>query len=248
MPPEGPRYSVSKTNPRSCMKKSVRYAPMRRAQKRAAKSAAPQQIADINPSKMGRDMLPKKPVLAPLLRLEAEGGHHLPQIPPDFALGVRIAQKIGGMVSGHKFRAEIIEPLAAETRYSLIRSEQRLCRACPQAANHLGLNDSELANEKWRTSVDFIALGQTILGRAALHHIADVNVLAAQSHGFDHLGQKLSCATDEGFSLHVFVMPGAFANEDKLRLRIADPKHDVCPALVEFAARAIADVFADAFE
>ncbi len=83
------KYTLSPTNPKACMNRSVRYAPTRRDEKRARKSATPQHTAPANPRTIPK-IFPAVDVLF-FLRLQSEDAHHLLQIFPHLALGVRIA-------------------------------------------------------------------------------------------------------------------------------------------------------------
>ena len=56
-------------------------------------------------------------------------------------------------------------------------------------------------------------------------------------------------ASDEGFALFVFICSRAFAHEHQVSFRIADSEDDLLASLgMKFAARAIADVFANEAE
>src|SRR4029077_7887625 len=103
----------------------------------------------------------------------------------------------------------------AESGDALIGGEQSLGRTCAEAANHFRLNGSELSQEKWRADGNFVFVGEAIFGRAAFHDVADVDVLSPQRHSFDHLGEEFSRAADERLALNVFIVPGAFADEDQ---------------------------------
>ena len=83
---------------------------------------------------------------------------------------------------------------------------------------------------------------------AALYYVADVDVFALQAHGFDHLGEEFAGAADEGEALDVFVVAGAFADEDEVGFRVAVAEDDFVAGFVEFAAGAFAEVGADDFE
>ncbi len=90
--------------------------------------------------------------------------------------------------------------------------------------------------------------GQAIFRRAAFHDVADVHVFAAQAHCFDHLREKFSGAADEWLALHVFVMAGAFTDEDEFGFRIAHAEDDFVARLVQAAARALAEIGANVVE
>ena len=153
------------------------------------------------------------------------------------------------MIGRDQFRAAIVEELSAVAGNSLIRVEQRLRRACAEAADDFGPDHVELAKEIRRAGGDFVFFGQAIFGRTAFHYVADIHVRAPKTHRFDHLREQLAGAADEGLALFVFVAAWAFTHEHKLRLWIADAEDDVRASFVEFAASAIgADIGADVIE
>jgi hypothetical protein len=176
---------------------------------------------------------------------ETEHGHDFLEIFPDFGFCAGIAEKISGVIRGHKFVASEIEPLAAELGDATIGLEQSLCGARTEANDNFGRDGIELAEEEGRASGDLIFLGQAIFRRPAFYDVADVDVLAAESHGFDHLVQKFSGAADKGQPLRVFIGAGTFANENELGFGMAVGEDDVFSRFVEFAAGAVAEVLAD---
>src|ERR1700691_1800231 len=124
------------------------------------------------------------------------------------------------MVCGNELRAPEIEPFAAKARDALGGLEKGLRGATAEAADYFRLDHGELAHEKGRAGDDFVLFRQAVFRGAALHHIADIDILAAQAHGLDHLSEQFSGATDEWLALKIFVAPGALANENKLRFGI----------------------------
>jgi hypothetical protein len=106
-----------------------------------------------------------------------------------------------------------------------------------------------LADQKWRTGVTLVALGGAIAWRTALDDVGNVNILAAQTHGLDHIGQQLAGASDERLTLLVFVCARGLADEHQISIGITDSEDDLLAALlVEAAAGAVANVFADQAE
>ncbi len=87
--------------------------------------------------------------------------------------------------------------------------------------------------------------GARFLRRAALHHVADVNVFAANAHGRDHVVEQLSGAAHKGLALRVFVRARTLAHEHDARVRIAHAEDDVGASLAQLAAGAVANVFAN---
>jgi hypothetical protein len=117
--------------------------------------------------------------------------------------------------------------------------------ATSQGANYFRPDDVNLAKEKRRACGDFVFFRKAIFGRAAFHYIADVNIFAAQAHGFNHLREQFSRAANERLAFDIFVVAGAFADEDKFRFHAAYSENNVGARLVQFAARAITDGFAN---
>ena len=175
-------------------------------------------------------------------------GHDFFQIFPHIALGGRIPQEIGGMIGGEKRHAAKFEPLAAETRNGLLCAEQGLERDGAKANNDLRMDDVELAKKERRAGFDFVGLGRAIFRRTAFDNVADVDILAAETHGFDHLREQFSGAADERQALDIFIVARAFADENEFRRGAARAEYDVGALLAELAAFAVADVGANAFE
>ena len=111
-----------------------------------------------------------------------------------------------------------------------------------QADDHFGSDGVDLAQQEWRAVADFVFFRSAIFRRAALHDVADVDVFALQAHGFDHLREKFSGAADERKTLHVFIVAGAFADENQFGFGIAVAEDDFVARPVEFAARAFAEI------
>jgi hypothetical protein len=118
-----------------------------------------------------------------------------------------------------------------------------LRRAASQAANYFRPDHVNLAEKKRRAGRDFILFRKAIFRRAAFHHVADVNIFAAQAHGFDHLREQFSCTADERLAFDIFVVAGTFAHEDQFRFHAADAENNMGAGFVQFAARAIANGF-----
>jgi hypothetical protein len=149
------------------------------------------------------------------------------------------------MIGGHQFAAAKFEPLAAEMRDATIGFEKRLGGAGAETDDYFWRDGVELAEQERRAGLDFVGFRQAIFRRAAFYDVADVDVLALQAHGFDHLGQQFSGAAYERESLGIFVAARAFANEDQLGFWVAVTEDDFIARGVELAAGAFAEVFAD---
>ena len=82
-----------------------------------------------------------------------------------------------------------------------------------EADNELGLDDSDLALEVGDAAFHFLGGGHAVAGGAAFDDVADEHLFAGVAHGFDHLGEELAGAADEGETLFILVGAGAFADE-----------------------------------
>src|SRR5580765_2581282 len=196
-----------------------------------------------------------------LRRFEAQVLHHHLQIFPGFAFLTWIAQKECRVVGHSELRALPTRIAATRTRgYEVIKSSaefghwgvnrQELFRSnCAQRNDHLWLDYCDLPHEKWRAGVALVALGRAIPRWAALHDIRDVDLLAAEAHGLDHVVEKLSSAPDERLALNVFIISSSFTNEHEISVGVTYTEDDLlAPLLVELTARAIAEIFADEFQ
>ena len=108
--------------------------------------------------------------------------------------------------------------------------------------DYFGRDGVNLAQQEWRALAYFIFFGSAIFRRAALHDVANVNVFSLQAHRFDHLREKFSGAADERETLHVFIVAGAFADENQFGFWIAVAENNFVARFVEFAARALAEI------
>jgi len=90
------------------------------------------------------------------------------------------------------FSSAKFQPLAAKLRNSAIGLQQCfLRRRRPRQTITFGSNDVDFgASEMVSKARTSSSSGWAILRRTALHHVADVDVFALQSHGFDHLRQQ----------------------------------------------------------
>ena len=78
-------------------------------------------------------------------------------------------------------------------------------------------------------------------GRTALHDVRDIDIFAADAHGFDHVVQQLAGAAHEGLALRVFVGTRAFAHEHQVGIWITHAEDDLLASLfVQLAASAVA--------
>ena len=150
-----------------------------------------------------------------------------------------------GIVALYSRRTEVV-PLAAELSHGRVHGKQGLRGHGAECDDDFWFDGGNLPHEEWRTGFAFFALGSTVSGRTALDDVRDVDLLAAQAHGFDHVGEELPGASDERFALLVLVGAGGFADKHQVGLRIADAEDDLLASLlVKHAASAVAEVVAN---
>src|ERR1019366_10759990 len=194
-------------------------------------------------------------------RLQAQRLHYHLQVFPCFAFLAWVAEQkcrvVGdcqlasvpvGIVATRAGGLEVIEA-AAQLRHRRIHSEQRFRGGRAESHEHFGLDDRDLSHQEWGASFALLTLGRTVPGRTTLHDVCDIYLLARDPHRFDHVVEKLAGTAHEGFALLVFIGSGAFADEHEFGLRIAHAEYDLLASLlVERAARAVAQVFANDLE
>src|SRR6202162_6648601 len=155
------------------------------------------------------------------------------------------------MIRNHNRDIAPLLPLPTETRDPFFGAQQRLGRRRTQGADGFGTDRHKLAEQELATNLHLIRLGSSILRRAALYVVADVNVAALERDAFlaggpfNHLGEKLSGPADERQPLRVLVGPRAFTYKHQSRLIITGAKHDPVPALVQATPFAVSNIFAD---
>src|SRR5207245_1725590 len=83
------------------------------------------------------------------------------------------------------------------------------------------LDGRELPFQERLAGSQLVRLGIAVVGRAALHRVADVDVLAPQAHRLDHLGEELTGFTHERLPFQIFVLARGLADEHQTRIRTA---------------------------
>ena len=154
------------------------------------------------------------------------------------------------MIGDHHLNIAPLIPFPTQSRDAFL-AEQRFCSGAAEHANRFRTNRLQLAVQKLAADFHFIGLRCSILGRAALHHVADVNIGALDRdaflsrRAFDHLREQLSRTADEWQALGVFIGARAFTDEHEPRLFAARSEYDLVATFVQAAALAIADVGED---
>src|SRR5258708_33985987 len=143
-----------------------------------------------------------------------------------------------------------LQPFSSKLHDAFLGAKQRFHCNGPEGANRLGVDCLKLAVKKLAADFHFVRLRRAIFGRAALDHVAYVDILALDGNAlflgrsFNHLREKLSGPADERQSLLVLVGPRAFAYKHQFRLLVPGTKHYFVPALVQSTPLAVTNIFA----
>lgn len=84
-----------------------------------------------------------------------------------------------------------------------------------EGAEVLGLDDLDLAVEEGLAGLDFVGDGVPVVWGAAFENVGDEDLIAAESSGFEGLGEEFSGGSDEGLSLGIFFCSGSFADKEE---------------------------------
>src|SRR5215211_5249144 len=101
--------------------------------------------------------------------------------------------------------------------------------------DHRGVEDLELTLQIRRARCNLARLGVAVAGWPALHDVRDVNLLAAPADCFQQLIEQAACLANERPAFPVFVVPGALADEDDLRISVAVTWYGLRASLVQRA-------------
>src|SRR5690242_14811586 len=138
-----------------------------------------------------------------------------------------------------------VVPAAAQFSHGRVDGQQVLGRGCAQGHDDLGADGGDLPHEERNAGFALVAFRCAVPRRPALDYVGNVDVLAAQAHGGDHIVQQLPGAAHKGQALLIFIGPRAFTNEHQLGMNVAGAEDDVFAPLRQTAAGAVANVFAD---
>jgi hypothetical protein len=108
-----------------------------------------------------------------------------------------------------------------------LRAEETFDGGGSEGDDHLWGDDGNLRAEIRKADVHLIPGGFAIpatLGRhvrAAFQNVGDVDFVAGELHGGDHLGEELACPADKRLPLLILVRSGSLADKHELGLRVA---------------------------
>jgi len=146
------------------------------------------------------------------------------------------------MKGRHHLDAVVVEPPPTQLRDRRPLLQERLGREFPERDHDLGANQRELLPKEGLARGDLVGLRVPVPGGTALHDVADVDVLAAQSHSLrDDVRQELTRPTDEGLAAPILLLPRSLADKDESCSRVADAEDEVGSVRRELAALAIAN-------
>ena len=169
-------------------------------------------------------------------------------------VGAEVLQPIGmvdrgsGMERGHDGEVPRLVEASAQLGHAELGLQDELRGEVAQAHDHVGPDAADLLAQKRRAGLDLLGFGVAVAGWAALHHIGDVDVLAAQTRLGEQRVELLARCADERLALQVFVAPRALAHEHHARVRIAHTEDQVGARLPQRAQLAIAHAGADLLE
>ena len=112
-------------------------------------------------------------------------------------VGAEVLQPIGmvdrgsGMERGHDGEVPRLVEASAQLGHAELGLQDELRGEVAQAHDHVGPDAADLLAQKRRAGLDLLGFGVAVAGWAALHHIGDVDVLAAQTR----LGEQIETGT-----------------------------------------------------
>jgi len=144
-----------------------------------------------------------------------------------------------------------LQPLAAQFRDAFLLPGDGPRRRAAQRANRLRPDRHQLPVQKLSANFHLVRLRSAVARRPALHHIADVNIVAGQRDAFflrrpfNHLRQQLPGSPHKRKSLRVFVRARSFAHKHQRRVLAAHAEHNLIAPFVQPAPLAVANVVLD---
>src|SRR5260221_10828433 len=143
-----------------------------------------------------------------------------------------------------------LQPFSTKLHDAFLGAKQRFHGDGTEGANRPGADHFKLAVKKLAADFHFVRLRRAIFRRAALDHVAYVDILALDGNAlflgrsFNHLREKLSGPADERQSLLVLVGPRAFAYKHQFRLLVPGSEDYPVPTLMQTTPLAVTNIFA----
>ena len=117
--------------------------------------------------------------------------------------------------------------------------KEPLGRRISQCNDEAGVDEGDLCLQIWEARLHFRFVWDAILGRATLDDVCDVDIFALDVDRGKNLVELLPRRANEGPSLLIFNLAGAFSNEHNRRLWISFPENGVSARLTEGALGAL---------
>ena len=105
--------------------------------------------------------------------------------------------------------------MASESRYSLRRLQQVLCRDIAQSHDDIGVKEKQLSLKILAASRCLFSVWVTVFGRTAFHGVSNVEAAAWDSAAvFENAGEKLARFPDERTARSVFISSRPFTDNN----------------------------------
>ena len=114
-----------------------------------------------------------------------------------------------------------------------ILADQRHGGDPAEADDEPGVYQCNLPVQPGTAGSHFGTLRVTVVGRAALHHIRNINHAPVKINHLQHGVKQLPGRTDKGNPLQVFLLTGTLADEHEIGLFVSDAEDKVVPPFTE---------------
>src|SRR5215208_3854149 len=173
---------------------------------------------------------------------------------PYQALGIiqviaSLPEDVGGMEGRHRLDAVYLVPGSAVLGYPEVLVYDRLRGGTAEAEDDLWPYGLDLALQIWVAGPYLAGLRLAVLepatlldGRAALHDVGQVDLLAGQVHGRQDVVEELAGPPDERQSRSIFVLARALTDEHQGRVGISGREDRVGAGLRQVALGADGDL------
>ena len=172
-----------------------------------------------------------------------ENPTHLDEILPGGSLLDRVPEEVGGMIGTDQGNAAPHETPAPEPSQGGGSAQKGLRGAESQGTDDPRSNGLYLPEEKRRARIHLIGARRPVFGGPAFDDVADVDILAVEPEGLDHLVEELPGSPHERATQPILVESRSFAHKDQLGLGSAVTEDEVRPSRVKTASPAVSKVF-----
>src|SRR4051812_38019425 len=115
-------------------------------------------------------------------------------------------------------------------------ARERLRREVPERADHLRLDQLDLAHQVGLALLDLLGERVAVPRRTALEDVRDEHLAALDADLLEQLVEEAARATDERLALEVLVAARRLAHEHQVGVRVAHPEDEVRPRGLKRAA------------